>query len=191
MNTEDLKPAPQPLWLVQQFLNTRSLLRDFDVLDTSVSFGTWCEDVVGISWSTSPDGADLARYKELREALRDVVLSRMSGSAADRAATSEAVNRLVNPNLLQAGFSAEAEPHVTARGEGAQALEGMLLEAAIDARSAQTWHRLKVCANEECRWSFYDSSKNRSASWCDMAICGSRAKMRAYRERHASGSAQQ
>lgn len=186
MNTEDLKPAPRPLWLVQQFLNTRSLLRGFDLLGTPADFGAWCEEVVGVEWTWSPTGQDLERYKELREAFRDVVLSHTLGTSATKAEAAEAINRLLSANVLQTGFSSDAKPTVTTQREGSRGLEGMLMEAALDAHYAQTWHRLKVCANEECRWSFYDSSKNRSATWCDMAICGSRAKMRAYRERHSS-----
>ena len=28
------------------------------------------------------------------------------------------------------------------------------------------WPRLKICASDECRWAFYDSSRNRSGTWC-------------------------
>jgi len=34
--------------------------------------------------------------------------------------------------------------------------------------------RLKICPN--CGWLFLDRSKNRSRAWCDMAVCGNRAK---------------
>lgn len=34
--------------------------------------------------------------------------------------------------------------------------------------------RMKICGN--CGWLFLDRSKNRSRSWCDMAVCGNRAK---------------
>ncbi|EJT07264.1 CGNR zinc finger domain-containing protein [Rhizobium sp. CCGE 510] len=34
--------------------------------------------------------------------------------------------------------------------------------------------RMKICGN--CGWLFVDRSKNRSRAWCDMAICGNRAK---------------
>ena len=37
--------------------------------------------------------------------------------------------------------------------------------------------------NPDCRWAFYDGSKNRSGRWCDMASCGNRMKARAFRER--------
>jgi predicted RNA-binding Zn ribbon-like protein len=47
-----------------------------------------------------------------------------------------------------------------------------------------TWERLKACAlHDTCEWAFYDWSKNRSGTWCDMKVCGNRSKARAYRER--------
>jgi predicted RNA-binding Zn ribbon-like protein len=39
-------------------------------------------------------------------------------------------------------------------------------------------HRLKVCP--ACRWLFLDKSKNRSRQWCDMKVCGNRAKAQAH-----------
>jgi predicted RNA-binding Zn ribbon-like protein len=47
-----------------------------------------------------------------------------------------------------------------------------------------TWHRLKAC--RQCAWAYYDYSKNRSATWCSMAICGNRTKTRAYRRRRST-----
>jgi predicted RNA-binding Zn ribbon-like protein len=34
--------------------------------------------------------------------------------------------------------------------------------------------RMKICGN--CGWLFLDRSKNKSRAWCDMAVCGNRAK---------------
>jgi predicted RNA-binding Zn ribbon-like protein len=44
--------------------------------------------------------------------------------------------------------------------------------------------RLKVCPADDCQAAFYDKSRNHSAIWCDMAVCGNRAKVREYRERN-------
>ncbi|WP_018898728.1 CGNR zinc finger domain-containing protein [Rhizobium sp. 2MFCol3.1] len=42
--------------------------------------------------------------------------------------------------------------------------------------------RMKICGN--CGWLFLDRSKNRSRTWCDMAVCGNRAKaIKHYRRR--------
>lgn len=43
--------------------------------------------------------------------------------------------------------------------------------------------RVKVCANHECQWSFYDESKNRSRRWCGAPSCGTADKVRRFRER--------
>ena len=43
--------------------------------------------------------------------------------------------------------------------------------------------RVKACANEHCRWAFYDGSRNRSRRWCDSSECGNVMKARAFRQR--------
>jgi predicted RNA-binding Zn ribbon-like protein len=45
---------------------------------------------------------------------------------------------------------------------------------------------LKACQEHGCRWVFYDHSRNRSSTWCAITLCGTRAKMRAYRARRAA-----
>lgn len=44
--------------------------------------------------------------------------------------------------------------------------------------------RIKICPADDCRWAFYDTSKNQSRQWCSMRVCGNRAKAR----RHRMGS---
>lgn len=41
--------------------------------------------------------------------------------------------------------------------------------------------RLKICPN--CGWLFLDRSRNRSRTWCDMAVCGNRSKARRHYHR--------
>jgi len=41
--------------------------------------------------------------------------------------------------------------------------------------------RVKVCSN--CHWLFVDRSRNRARVWCDMRVCGNRAKARRHYER--------
>jgi predicted RNA-binding Zn ribbon-like protein len=38
--------------------------------------------------------------------------------------------------------------------------------------------RVRECEEERCSWLFLDRSKNRSRRWCDMTVCGNRAKAR-------------
>jgi predicted RNA-binding Zn ribbon-like protein len=58
-----------------------------------------------------------------------------------------------------------------------------LLATVFRSMSDGTWGRMKACGNPDCRWAFYDGSKNQSARWCEMASCGNRMKARAFRER--------
>jgi predicted RNA-binding Zn ribbon-like protein len=46
---------------------------------------------------------------------------------------------------------------------------------------------LRQCGGEECGWLFLDTSRNHSRQWCDMRICGNRAKLRRFRERRRRG----
>jgi len=41
--------------------------------------------------------------------------------------------------------------------------------------------RVKVCDSDTCTWLFLDTSKNRRRRWCDMKVCGNRAKARRHR----------
>ena len=46
---------------------------------------------------------------------------------------------------------------------------------------ASTEHpALRRCAYESCGYFFLDSSKNQSRRWCDMKVCGNRAKARSH-----------
>jgi predicted RNA-binding Zn ribbon-like protein len=49
--------------------------------------------------------------------------------------------------------------------------------------------RVKQCAGRGCSWLFLDTSKNGSRRWCEMEVCGSRAKARAYYARRRPKSA--
>lgn len=50
--------------------------------------------------------------------------------------------------------------------------------------------RLRVCANEDCRWVFHDSSPAGRRKWCDMSTCGNRAKVARHRERKKAEAAE-
>ncbi len=49
--------------------------------------------------------------------------------------------------------------------------------------------RLRVCANDTCRWVFFDSSRSGRRRWCDMTTCGNRAKAARHRARQKAAPA--
>lgn len=69
---------------------------------------------------------------------------------------------------------------------------GDVLTVVLDAVADGTWRRLKACP--DCRWAFYDNTRNGSKRWCLMEAagpgsrgCGNIAKVRRHRERTRSG----
>lgn len=58
--------------------------------------------------------------------------------------------------------------------------------ALIRASARPSWPRLKACRGADCGWVFIDSSRNASRRWCDMAVCGNRAKSTSFRIRRRS-----
>jgi predicted RNA-binding Zn ribbon-like protein len=60
------------------------------------------------------------------------------------------------------------------------------VRSAADVLVAATHRRLKTCPASNCGWLFLDTSRSGTRRWCDMKVCGSRAKARAYYARHRS-----
>ena len=60
----------------------------------------------------------------------------------------------------------------------------IVARAAADLLTSPLVARVRVCAGVTCDWLFLDLSRNRSRRWCDMAVCGNRAKVRRFREAH-------
>ena len=60
----------------------------------------------------------------------------------------------------------------------------LLAQHALDLLLAKDPPRLHTCASDTCRWLFLDTSKNHTRRWCDMKICGNRAKARRYNATH-------
>lgn len=57
--------------------------------------------------------------------------------------------------------------------------------SAIELLFSPDLERIRECASESCDWLFMDFSRNGSRRWCDMNVCGNRAKVRRFRERHS------
>ena len=58
-----------------------------------------------------------------------------------------------------------------------------LVRSATELLLAPLRARVKQCPGHGCGWIFLDLTKNRNRRWCEMEICGSRNKVRRYRER--------
>ncbi len=160
--------APEPLRLVQRFVNTIDLSHDREWLTAFLA-----EEGHGASTD-----AELERARSLRESIRELLYENNGqGRFGERW-------HELNAAASAAGLTVDFESRsLVATADGLDGILGRVAVASLTAMSDGTWSRLKCCRNVACRWSFYDYSRNRSASWCSMQICGNRTKTRAYRRR--------
>lgn len=67
-------------------------------------------------------------------------------------------------------------------------LEDITAPIALDAADLiATADHTRLGSCPACEWLFYDTSRNRSRQWCEMATCGSRHKALRYYHRQAKG----
>jgi predicted RNA-binding Zn ribbon-like protein len=175
-------PAPGRLAYVQAFLNTFwDLDRHGDeVWSSPAAYGAWLAKR-GFG-GRQPTNADLTRAIELREALRAVCLANHDDGTPDEPiARLDDIARAVAPDAKLAPSIATGalEP----LGDGPDAACALALAIVLEARADGSFARLKACPHEKCGWAFYDTSRNRSAQWCSMRICGNRTKGAAFRRR--------
>ncbi len=185
-------PAPGPLEIVRAFVNTRDVDDGTELLAGPAELARWLADQgladdAGKQLRATATAADVQRAIELREALRAHLLAHHdqplpAGAAAPLDAAAQRAR-------LTLRFSGADETTLEPAAGGVDGALGRLL--AIVARSIAdgTWQRLKACPADTCQWAFYDVSRNRSAVWCDMRVCGNRAKVRGFRERNRAGDA--
>ncbi|HEX6012746.1 MAG TPA: ABATE domain-containing protein [Geminicoccaceae bacterium] len=69
------------------------------------------------------------------------------------------------------------------------ALLGPIVRSAVEVLIGRDLARLKVCPGQHCGWVFLDTTKNANRVWCEMEVCGTRAKLRrrAQTRREAGG----
>ena len=167
--------------LVMDFVNTLEIETGSDAIDSPAALRRWIEQRLG-THLRSVDEEAWHTAVETRESLRQVLASH-SGAELSRPAIRQ-LNRAGQSAEIRAQWDdagkATFEPH----DAGAYGALGRIFSAVVAAQSDGTWERLKVCPAEDCRYAFYDHSKNRSGRWCTMRVCGNRAKTRTYRQRH-------
>ncbi|MEU5998345.1 CGNR zinc finger domain-containing protein [Streptomyces sp. NPDC047197] len=130
----------------------------------------------GRRWAREHGGegslAELARLREARDVLQDIV--RGESSPAALSPLLEGVHQ--TPEITSDGlqWTTRTPPH------SRLAVEAVLAWAATE---KQLPGRLRPCANDACRLFLLDRSRANRARWCSMAVCGNREKARRHYER--------
>ena len=136
-------------------------------------------------WRAQPGiEAEVAGLRDFREELRRAVVTLEAGKPVPASFLNE-LNSLLerHPAVTRVAASATGlvrlprfEPHRPSDALAALADEAANLLASTD------HSRVRQCAG--CVLHFYDVSKKGTRRWCSMKICGNRAKVAAYAQRH-------
>ncbi len=177
-------PLPGQLDLVKAFVNSVDFEDEAEELSSPAALVAWLAERGLLEEGTRATKADLGRAVALREALRELLLAHHGDYDPDPAAA-PTVDATAARARLRLAFAPDGVARPAPEAPGVDGALGRLLAIVAGAQADGTWSRLKACPAETCRWAFYDRSKNRSGVWCNMAVCGNRAKVRGYRERHA------
>jgi predicted RNA-binding Zn ribbon-like protein len=170
--------APGRLELLQRFVNTHNhdFPAEWDRIGSAETAAEWLREKRLIGPRDRISEADAARLRDLREAIRALVIANhgdhpvpdVIGAFADRA-------------LLRVAIDDEGRTRLEPAPGGVDGAVATLLGILHEAQLTGDWSRMKAC--RRCEYAFYDRSKNRSAAWCAMSICGNRTKNRAYYRR--------
>ena len=174
------RPAPGDLALVQAFVNTVDIESGEEQLATPGALEAWLRSHGLLVDGPSLTDADLRLAIPSREALRALAYANHEGEP-DPAALST-LDRVAATARLRMRFDQHG-PRLEPELPGIDGALGRLLSIVYASMVEGSWSRLKACRRDTCRWAFYDRSRNRTSSWCTMAVCGNREKARAYRLR--------
>jgi len=171
--------------LLVDFVNTRDVEEQTDAIAEPAQLAEWIAEHAGEHLpELQPD--DVQRLRGLRESLRALMHANNGGRVeeADLAALREAAER----SRFRLAFEPDGGLELTPARADLSGFESSLLLALEHLQCHEVWPRLKACTDEGCQWAFYDTTRNRSRTWCSMDVCGNRQKTKRYRKRKGTGA---
>jgi predicted RNA-binding Zn ribbon-like protein len=173
--------APGRLELLQRFVNTHNhdFPAEWDRIGSAEKAQAWLREKRLVAPDDRVTEAGAARLRELREAIRALVIER--GPAA-----ADAVREVAGTAPLAVAIDDSGRTALEPARPGVDGAVATLMAILHEAQLGGDWSRMKAC--RRCEYLFFDRSKNRSAAWCAMSICGNRTKNRAYYHRRRAST---
>lgn len=185
MSSEVHKQELQPeVDLLVDFVNTRDVEEGTDALADSEQLRAWIAEQTE-DHLPELEAADLARVQALREALRALMLA--NNGIEPRDGDLDSLREAADRSRYRLAFAADGQLALAPARADLSGFESHLLLALEHLQCHDVWPRLKACTDPTCQWAFYDSSRNRSRTWCSMDVCGNREKTKRYRRRKVAG----
>lgn len=180
----DRQPAPGELALVQAFVNTHydlSAEGGGEILVSAEALRDWIQARGLTEVRQRLARRDLDRAVAVREGLRALAFA--NNGRLPNVHAIDAMRRASEGAGTEIRIEADGPRFVASPAAGIEAAIGAILAITARAMIDGGWRRLKACPGPHCGWAFYDHSRNQSARWCSMKVCGGREKARAYYQR--------
>lgn len=150
----------------------------------------WCQSANALDhasageltqWAQRNAGDAATLFKEAIAAREMIyrVFSATADNARPAAADIETLNRLLERAPGRAAVAIAAAGNRWRLPAVVPAVVNLLapvIWSAGDLFAGERLPRVRLCANEKCRWLFLDDSKGGTRRWCAMRSCGNRAK---------------
>ena len=180
-------PAPDPeLRLLQAFVNTADMEEGRDALRDRRLASQWLIDNGLVERSARLTAPEHRRLLQVREVLRR--LGSANNGELIGPTERDGLNQTIRSVELVAALGADGRLSIEGHGRPIDHAIGRLFDTLARATASGSWSRMKACQRHSCRWLFWDASRNRSGTWCTMALCGSRQKSSTYRTRRTGAA---
>ena len=189
VNTVDNRDDPQRRKeLINNYSDLLAWAREADLLAQDEA-----ERLRAKAWKSSGQArAALRRAKMLREALYRVfsaIAAERQPAAADVALLDSFDKQAMAHRRIgrqqEGGFGWQWRTD----GDDLDLVLWQLAKAGAELLTSDLVYNVRACAAERCRWLFVDTSRNHKRRWCDMRVCGNRAKAEKFykRAKNAAG----
>ena len=172
-------PAPGGLEAVQAFLDTIDVEAETDELRTPRDLADLLARQGLLPSATELSEGDLERARRVRRGLRSLLWANSGGEANAEAVAG--LDKAAVGARAQVRFDRDGSTRLEPVGRDFDEALGTLLAFVHEARCTGKWPSFKLCANGECRKSFFDFTKSRTGKWCTRR-CGERIRARAFRK---------
>jgi predicted RNA-binding Zn ribbon-like protein len=174
------------------FVNTFGLThgRQFDDFSTTRQAIDWLHERTGLNPAVVADsGGLLSRITRARSAFRELWDATAEERPVNEAAIREVNRVLRHRSVLELEVASDDTAGQGLRlasrftGDEVDCALAELADPLVRAVGSAESAKARICANDTCRWVFYDSSRTHQRRWCEMSSCGNRAKAARHRAR--------
>jgi predicted RNA-binding Zn ribbon-like protein len=189
VNTLDDRPSDEPKELLAQYADLVRFAEDAGVLTSRQA-----EHLAQRADARSDDAQQTLGFAvELREAMHDIFWA-----IVHRRKVPQTALAMLNKFVREAGghsVLAQTNRHFVLQFDDhtnpEPAFESILwpiVRSAADLLVSDHLPFVRACSSKTCQWLFVDTSKSHRRRWCNMRLCGNRAKVRRFYARQKTAS---